>query len=301
VCVTAAAGQRDLASVAARGVADVHVGPYDSVPPRRTAPARRLGPTELCPAATAKMATVPLPTTKVAFDDSMVLPEPRTGPPPRVIAVQASMFDHARELAQAPGPRRRVAIHNFANNYRPGLLRTDASGKHFFITHTQEEQLLRATMVDGHIVLPLDAYPISEGCHICGLYTRDARFANDPRTAQPLAPERHFVADIITCAAPKYPRLNEDGEYTPEARQAMLRHMVLVINMAKDADVFVTGLWGCGAFSHPISASLRLWKEAIQLAAAVPKEIHFCYFLDGLTNLQTQAEGSASIMDLVTQ
>ena len=56
----------------------------------------------------------------------------------------------------------------------------------------------------------------------------------------------------------------------------MLSHMVLVISMAKNADVLVTGLWGCGAFSHPVTASLRLWKQA-KLEAAVPKQIHFCY------------------------
>ena len=148
-------------------------------------------PIEPCPAASAKTATV-LPTSKVAFDNGRVLLESCTDPQPHVIAVHANMFDHARELAHAPGPRPRVAIHNFANNYSPGPLRTDTSGKHYFITDTQEERLLRATLVDGRIVLPLDTYPISEkggggGC-ICGLYTRDARFANDPRTARPVAP-----------------------------------------------------------------------------------------------------------------
>jgi len=67
-----------------------------------------------------------------------------------------------------------------------------------------------------------------------------------------------------------------DREYMLEV-MAILSHMVLVISMAKDADVLVTNLWGCGAFSHPVTARLRLWKQAM-LAAAVPKQIHFCYF-----------------------
>jgi hypothetical protein len=49
--------------------------------------------------------------------------------------------------------------------------------------------------------------------------------------------------------------------------------MVLALNLAANYDVFVTGLWGCGAFGHPAPAIMRLWKVAEGLAAHLPSRI----------------------------
>jgi hypothetical protein len=79
----------------------------------------------------------------------------------------------------------------------------------------------------------------------------------------------------------------------------MYERMILVLSCAREFDVFITGLWGCGAFSHPIKEVLKTWKRALHSCRNPPKEIIFCYFLDAFTNLQDETERDPKVMDIL--
>jgi len=205
----------------------------------------------------------PKMTTKVVFSRAHVGP---LVPGPAVEIYDVDMFAHARTLASQG---MRVALHNFANNTLPGLLETGADDTHIWLTNTQEEQLLRASTVNGKTFLPLDMYPISTGREIAGLYTPSVLFNRTPREGKLLPSVLHYTADVVTCAALCNPLLR-GAEYAPGIEDEVVKHMALVLTMAKDADVFVTGLWGCGAFCHPIKASLKAWRRALHCTAEAP-------------------------------
>lgn len=232
-------------------------------------------------------------TTKVVFSSAQVGP-PTLGP--AVEIHDGDMFEYARTLASQG---MRVALHNFANNTLPGLLDIRDDGTHAWLSNTQEEQLLRASTVDGKTFLPLDMYPISAGTEVAGLYTPGVVFNRTPWEGKLLPGVLHYTADVVTCAALCDPRL-QGAEYALGVEDEVVKHMVLVLTMAKDAEVFVTGLWGCGAFSHPIKASLKAWRRALRCAAETPPEVHFCYMKDGLTLILSPDEESVDVMALLT-
>lgn len=194
------------------------------------------------------------------------------------------MFHHAQALASRGLC---VAVHNFANNYSPGLVCFREDGSHYWENNTQEEQLLRASTVEGKTFLPLSMYPISPAGKIAGLVTPSVWFHTG------------YTADVVTCAAILSPLLN-GADYAPGVEDEVVKHMVLVLTMAKDADVFITGLWGCGAFSHPVKASLRAWRRALQCTATPPRFVHFCYMKDGLTMIMSPDEETVDVMDVLT-
>jgi len=227
-------------------------------------------------------------THKVVFSDSM-FGTPVC--PPHVEIHDGDMFAHARELAQKG---MRVALHNFANNDSPGLIKIRKDGTHTWVCNTQEEQLLRASTVEGKTFLPLSLYPISKPGVVAGLWTPQVGFNRTPREGVLLSEELRYTADVVTCATLCDPLL-VGSEYAPGVEDEVVKHMVLVLTMAKDADVFVTGLWGCGAFSHPVKASIKAWRRALRCTATPPPSVHFCYMKDGLTMLLSPDEESVSV------
>jgi hypothetical protein len=232
-----------------------------------------------------------------------------------------------------------VSVHNFANNNSPGLFQEDRQGNHIFFTNTQEEQLLRSSLIDGKIYLPLDMYPIcADDRSSSGLLTKDVSFTKDRKKGLELPKDEQYIADVITCPAIDLPEITNEPEYETSVRpssayrfhlksyrqdeedliqppstsqygfksyryvnkedeETTLKRMILVINMAKDSDIFITGLWGCGAFCHPIKEVIRLWKKAINMSTNLPKEIMFCYYLDIFTNITDGDEKSVKIME----
>ncbi|AYV75229.1 MAG: protein CLEC16A [Terrestrivirus sp.] len=236
-------------------------------------------------------------TTKVHFDESMVNEERETKP--IIIIKECDMFDYALDEYKKG---KRVSLHNFANNESPGLFHISAAnGGHVFLTNTQEEQLLRSSLIHNKIFLPLDLYPIcvnDDHSDNCALMTHDVSFTKDRRKGYTISGNKRYKADVITCAAIKYPKINEAGEYVnKEEEELTLNKMILVLNMAKDSDVFLTGLWGCGAFYHPLKEVIRLWRKAINQCSHHPKEIVFCYYIDSFTNIRYKGEFSPKIME----
>lgn len=225
-------------------------------------------------------------TTKYTFDEKMISNENNSTS--LITILEGNMFNYASyryKLGQ------RVCLHNYANNFKPGLYRVRKDGSHYFISNTQEEQLLKASLINGKIFLPLNLYPISDfkqnklNC----LYSKDVNFKMD----------ENYISDVITCANLMYPKLL-DGEYIDKNQEkTILNLMILILTTASDSDVFITGLWGCGAFGHPIKPILKLWKRAMLMSIKKPREIIFCYYKDMFTNILNEDENSFEIMKIL--
>lgn len=220
-------------------------------------------------------------TIKVYYEPSM-RSEPTTK---NVVVMSGNMFELAFCLSQEG---KSISLHNFANNIRPGLFRTDRDGNHYWLYNTQEEQLLRATTINGKTFLPLDLYPIRETVPAT-LFTKNVNVD--------ILGYKYNV-NIITCPAIMDPLLTPDNNYLPNVEEDVIQSMILVLSVAgQNSDVLVTGLWGCGAFNHPITASLKAWKKAIEQVKTPPKEIYFCYMKDGLTNILSGEENEIGICE----
>jgi uncharacterized protein (TIGR02452 family) len=118
------------------------------------------------------------------------------------------------------------------------------------------------------------------------LYNKNVSFTKDNLKGFTLSKKFHYTAHVITCPLPANPILKVHSlEYaSSDDIQTVLYRMILVLNLAaKDSDSFLTGLWGCGAFGHPVENIIKLWKQAIRMATKLPKEIVFCIYLDKYT------------------
>jgi uncharacterized protein (TIGR02452 family) len=224
-------------------------------------------------------------TVKIAYDEAaMKRSEPR--PSVKVMLVKGSMFDHARTFSQNG---MEVALHNFANNYRPGLYRVDSAGKIYFGTNTQEEQLLRASMSNNELFLDDAHYPIcpDDDENEYTLKSTHVKFTKDTLKGYRTLPTLHYEATVITCAL-----LNLSSRaYDPEfVKENTLKRMILCLNAAADCDVFITGLWGCGAFCHNIPDIIALWKQAFSLTTHLPQEIVFAVYFDIFTNANNEED-----------
>lgn len=253
-------------------------------------------------------------TTKINYSDDMTVDASNVASsqhrqPVKITVFEGDMFDYA---ATAYREGRSVVLHNFANNEQAGLHRKNRDGDHYFMTNTQEEQLLRSSLVvrkgNLRVWLPQELYPIcsNDDCHAC-LFTKNVCFYAEPlkswtnytERAVILPDSQWYYADIVTAAALFRPRVRDNKYVNISDRQRMLKRMILVINACKDNDVLVTGLWGCGAFSHPIKEVLSLWKTAIQSSSQAPKEIVFCYYLDMFTNTSDPTVSKQTMSDIL--
>lgn len=176
-----------------------------------------------------------------------------------------------------------IIIHNFANNERPGLYKRLDNNQIYFSTNTQEEQLLRASLINGqHYLNEEENYPITiDYEYPCALLSTNVIFDKDANTGINLPQKNKYIASVVTCALPNKPALSKDNTYrNKKMNEIVLRHMILCLNIASDADIFITGLWGIGAFCHPIDEIIPLWFDAIKLSNKKPKQIIFVIYDD---------------------
>jgi len=227
----------------------------------------------------------------------------------KITIYEGDMFDY---VLNAYRIGRSVTIHNFANNDQPGLYKKNRHGDHYFMTNTQEEQLLRSSFVIRknklRVWLHQDLYPIckDDDSHSC-LYSKNILFYAERMKSWTNYSERPVVlpetdwyhADVVTAPALFRPRVKDNKYVDVNDRDRMLKRMILVINACKDSDVLVTGLWGCGAFSHPVREIMLMWKEAVQSSSQKPKEIVFCYYLDMFTNSDDQTVSKQTMFDIL--
>lgn len=228
---------------------------------------------------------------KYHFDKSMERSTPRDDIP--LVVFFDNMFDIARKEVRSG--EEKVYVHNFANNERPGLYERDREKHIYFRSNTQEEQLLRATLIDNQLCVDEKLYPICEGKD-SSLISTCVIFMNDPITGEKDR-KNMYPLSVITCPLMCHPD-NDRVDYTnPHQAAETYRRMLLVLNLAPPDSVFVTGLWGCGAFEHPVPALLKLWKKAMYHAKSLPKRIDFVIYLDVYTRHLKSAELKAILTD----
>lgn len=212
-------------------------------------------------------------TSKIPYDEKICVGNKNDIP--KIKIIYDDMFIVAKSLYISGN---KVCLHNFANNFRPGLYKKSTTGKIYFQTHTQEEQLLRATIKNNQLILDDKFYPICSENENNALYSRNVLFCKDTKKGYRINKSEYYIADVITCPAIKNPKTANDSIYLNEKEKLdTLNRLILTIYLAKDCDVLVTGLWGCGNFCNPLEGIFNLWNEAISKVSASPKEIIFVF------------------------
>ena len=88
---------------------------------------------------------------------------------------------------------------------------------------------------------------------------------------------RGWQVTVVSCAAPKHPRLNESGAYMDEvAEQPMrqsIRNLLAAVRHA-DCDTVLLSAFGCGAYRNPPDAVARLFDE--EMGRINLKRVIFC-------------------------
>jgi len=229
------------------------------------------------------------------------------GGKPKIVIHEGDMFEYALNQYKL---HKVVTIHNFANNDKAGLYTKNSTGDHVFMTNTQEEQLLRSSLVIRkerlRVWLPIELYPICDGNNAC-LSTKSVKFyadrckswTNYKDKPTVLLEDKHYIADVVTAPAISRPQVRNNKYVHDCDRQDTLNRMILVIHASKDSDVLITGLWGCGAFMHPIREVINLWKTAINLSKHFPKEIVFVYYVDTFTNTNDPTVNSQTLHQIL--
>jgi len=81
----------------------------------------------------------------------------------------------------------------------------------------------------------------------------------------PLPKSDRFFVDVISCAALRFPEV-EDGKYVVEAdREAMMKKIRLILRAAvmKELTMVVLGALGCGAYANPVQEVAEMFKRVI--------------------------------------
>jgi uncharacterized protein (TIGR02452 family) len=170
---------------------------------------------------------------------------------PNVRVIDCDTLDAAQEL-HTNYPSDRIAVLSMASPLRPG------GGVLTGATSQEESLCMRSTLFpslrDEFYRLPDDAV----------IFTSDVLVFR----AQDLSPMQmsdRFFVDIISCAAPRFPEV-EDGRYVVEAdREAITKKIRLFLRaaMMKGCKRIVLGALGCGAYANPAQEVAVIFKRVI--------------------------------------
>jgi len=188
-----------------------------------------------------------LHTTKFSKDDVPVC-APRSSY--KVSVVHDDMFKLVKKLIRLY-PDKKVLFHNFANNDKPcaGIIKGGS----------QEVQLFRRSNISQS--LTPDLYPISPGIILSQNVSHGG--------------VKFDVATIATLCHPKKKEVGRDDngndndlifeEFADpiEAKETEAR-MKLLLKLATNYDIFLTGAWGCGVFGNPIYGLCKMWNRLLK-------------------------------------
>jgi uncharacterized protein (TIGR02452 family) len=85
------------------------------------------------------------------------------------------------------------------------------------------------------------------------------------RDLSPLPKSNRFFVDVISCAALRFPEV-EDGKYVAETdREAMVQKIRLILRAAstRGCKRIVLGALGCGAYANPVQEVAEMFKRVI--------------------------------------
>lgn len=170
---------------------------------------------------------------------------------PNVRVIDCDTLDAAQEL-HANYPSNRIAVLSMASPLRPG------GGVLTGATSQEESLCMRSTLFpslrDEFYRLPDDAV----------IFTSDVLVFR-AQDLSPMPKSDRFFVDVISCAAPRFPEV-EDGKYVVEAdREAMVKKIRLILRAAimKGCKRIVLGALGCGAYANPAQEVAEIFKRVI--------------------------------------
>ena len=170
---------------------------------------------------------------------------------PNVRVIDCDTLDAAQEL-HANYPSDRIAVLSMASPLRPG------GGVLTGATSQEESLCMRSTLFpslrDEFYRLPDDAV----------IFTSDVLVFRT-QDLSPMSKSDRFFVDVISCAAPRFPEV-EDGKYVVEAdRELIIKKIRLILRTAimKGCKRIVLGALGCGAYANPAQEVAEIFKRVI--------------------------------------
>lgn len=170
---------------------------------------------------------------------------------PAVRVIKSDTLDAAQVLHMAH-PNDRIAVLSMASPLRPG------GGVLSGATSQEESLCVRSTLYPS---LREEFYRIPDDALI---YTSDMLVFR-AQDLSPLPKSDYFLVDVISCAALRFPEV-ENGRYVVEAdREAMVTKIRLIIRAAamKGCKRIVLGALGCGAYANPIQEVAEIFRRVI--------------------------------------
>jgi uncharacterized protein (TIGR02452 family) len=170
---------------------------------------------------------------------------------PTIRVIDSDTFDAARAL-HISYPSDRISVLSMASPLRPG------GGVLTGATSQEESLCMRSTLFPS---LRDEFYRLPENALV---YTPDVLVfrAHD---LSPLPKCDRFFVDVISCAALRFPEV-EDGKYVVAAdREVMTKKIrsILCSAMMKGCKRVVLGALGCGAYANPAHEVAGLFKRVI--------------------------------------
>jgi uncharacterized protein (TIGR02452 family) len=181
----------------------------------------------------------------------------------------------------------KVAVLSMANPCRPGGDFKEGAG-------AQEENLHRRTDLCRHTAQQRHNYPIPHaGCLVS---ERVTIFRGEESEGYPfLAPEHMQQVCVISSAALKHPRLNEDRDcYAREADHELMKLKVVSMLQAaanRGCDTMVLSAFGCGAYKNPPRLVAAIFKEVLLTSSPVERVV-FAVMDDHNAHQQHNPEGN---------
>lgn len=177
----------------------------------------------------------------------------------KVSVMQDDMFKLVKKLIRM-NPDKTILFHNFANDFKPCAGITTGG--------SQEAQLFRRSNISQSLTPNL--YPISPGI----VLTKNVSCSG----------VKFDVVTIATLCYPKKKEVGRDGDlvfedFTDDCEmKETKKRMKMVVQLATNYDIFLTGAWGCGVFGNPMYGLCKMWNTVLakyKIASTI-----FCTYSD---------------------
>ncbi|XP_014552717.1 hypothetical protein COCVIDRAFT_109632 [Bipolaris victoriae FI3] len=171
----------------------------------------------------------------------------------------ARLFQTTPPCSSAP----KLGVLNLASDQQPG------GGWRYTLSRTQEEALCYSSTLYATLRPEWYPWPNTGPGSCAGIVSPGVVVYRDTldHDLVELKEEERFSVVVLTVAAPRFPRVSEDGgAFADEAELRDLREkIVLVLRMAAGEGVtrLVLGAMGCGAYGCPPRAVAREMKEVL--------------------------------------
>ncbi|KAF1849698.1 uncharacterized protein K460DRAFT_360545 [Cucurbitaria berberidis CBS 394.84] len=174
----------------------------------------------------------------------------------------ADSFDLARNLKPSTG---KVGVLNLASDQEPG------GGWRYTLSATQEEALCYSSTLYATLKPEWYPWPNTGPGSCAGIISPNVVVFKDTlnNNVVELPEEQRHVLAVITVAAPRFPKIAEDGEcFADKAELTNLKEKILLtlrVAVTNGVTSLVLGAMGCGAYGCPPRAVAREMRDAIAM------------------------------------